>query len=108
MIIIKNTIPLILQILIISCSNKVPKNKLTIPEKGFEFQIYQWENIKIPSSIGNIVCQTDDITQAHVYLCISENEKIFFKKSIQEGDVDQIKLKDGAIINAENCLKKQL
>lgn len=35
-------------------------------------------------------------------------ERFFLKKSIQEGDVDQIKLKDGAIINAENCLKKQL
>ncbi len=84
--IIKNIIPIILLIIISSCSNSEPKNKLTIPKKGFEFQIYQRESFKIPSTKGNIICHIDDITQSQVYLSISENENIFFQKSIHEGE----------------------
>ncbi len=79
----------------IGCSIKnEPKNHLSIPNKGLEFQLFQRENIEIPSAQGNIICHIDDITRGQVYLIIKENEKIVFQHSIHEKELLSFKFED--------------
>jgi len=85
----KNIILPFIILLIVACStNKTsPRNKLQISENGFEFKLFQRNQIEIPSDSNNVFCIIDDITAGQTNLIIKANNSIILDKSIRKGDI---------------------
>jgi hypothetical protein len=85
----KNIILPFILLLYAACSTNepFPKNKLHISENGFEFKLFQRNQIEIPSDSNNVFCYIDDITAGQTNLILKSGNSIILDKSIRKGDV---------------------
>jgi hypothetical protein len=75
--------------IVIGCqSNRdaVEDSRLIIPDTGFSFKLHQRDKIEIPSTVGSVICQIDDITMGQTLLTISCGDMILLDKSIHANE----------------------
>lgn len=68
-------------------NNSNESELLTIPESGYDFQLYQRKEIKLSTNLGHeLVIGIDDITNRQTILDVSLEDQVLYHKSVSEGD----------------------
>jgi hypothetical protein len=89
----KNTVFFFFTLWLVACTSKNEVvNELSLPKKGYKFQLVQRTQALIPSTDGNVTCSINDITKGQTEIVIKENENVLLAESIMEMEPINFKL----------------